>query len=370
MKKIILSLALSVFVSQFGFAQDTPQTESAKLTQQSYALYQEGKFDEAIALAEKVVEKERNAPNRNWENLATTITNLALLKKEHYWILRKDLANPAISTDDLAKSGTRRIEYLQSIEALLREAIGIYDNKLKIETIQLATIKFELAAFLNRLGGPFSDAKSTGASEVEKLYADALALREKLLGDGDEQTIFAMMSLVDFCRNSANFEKALPLYQRLISVIEKKYGKNSEHLPPVLRAYANLLITTEQKAEAVEIVNRISSITGRAENLPEADFDLSRRNTKDKLQELIENPNTISEGMKKQKWLQVRVLIDEKGKVLEAKAAETPEKDFKGKNVMEKAEKEVLEWRFKPLLVEGAARKMRGVIWYPYLVKG
>lgn len=65
MKKLFtISLLLFVAASTI-FSQEKELTESEKLFQQINVLYQQGKFDEAISLAEKAVDIEKEFRNGN-----------------------------------------------------------------------------------------------------------------------------------------------------------------------------------------------------------------------------------------------------------------------------------------------------------------
>jgi tetratricopeptide (TPR) repeat protein len=367
MKKILLFVLLYTISTPLAFSQNNQLAEAQKLTRQAYALYQQGKFDEAIALAEKVVNVEKNSSNKNLQNLAVAVLNLALLQKEYYWILKKDLSRKDISKEQSDKSRDKRVAYSQNIEESLYEVIKIYKDKLKSESPQLASAQIELAKFLDRFNEEGVD--PLYKSEIVSLYSEGLGLREKLLGTGDDLTIATILDAANFYQKIGEFEKSLPLYEKYIQSVEAKYTNKSELLLPALRASAALLAAIENENEANEIVKRISLITGKTEKLPEASLNLTIRNKANKSLELIEDSNTMRSYLKKQKWLLVNVVIDENGRIIEAKAGNVQEKDIFGKNIPEKAEKDVFDWKFKPFVYKGMSRKIKGIIWYPYFVK-
>ncbi len=80
MKNITAFILLFFVLSSLVLSQENQQTESQKLSQQIAFLYQKGNLDDAIPLAEKAVEIERKSSNKNYEKLASAITNLAVLR--------------------------------------------------------------------------------------------------------------------------------------------------------------------------------------------------------------------------------------------------------------------------------------------------
>lgn len=319
-------------------------------------------------LAEKIVGIEKNVPNENLQNLATAMTNLAHLKIEHYHSEMRKSPRKNATKNEADKLHNIIVNYPKEINSVFKEVIKIYEKDLKIETNKLILTKLELAQFLIRDANEWN-AKSEETKEADKLFYQALSLQEKLFGSNDDATLSLILTVANFSQKNADVEKSLPLYQKFIQLVKKKHGENSPILLPALREYASILVTVERQDEANEIIKKISDISGQIERLPEPTYDLSLRNTEDKFSALMENPKTITTYLKKMKGLYVNVLIDENGRVIEARAGTTQERDIKGKNIQEKAEKEVREWRFKPFLYEGKTRKMRGVVLYPYFIK-
>lgn len=341
MKKVFISVLICLFAISSIFSQNSHPTETQRLNQQVTSLYQQGKFEDAILKAEKIVEIQRNQPNQNWQDLATALKNLAMLQKMHDEVLERNISNPNISENELSEIRMKRVKYYDNIPSLFEEVIKIYDGKLKVENLQLAETKFEFAFFLNQGQGKYPGLRSINTDKVEKLYNHAFSIRENLLGESDNSTLVTILQIANFYQNDAEFEKSLPLYQRFIKRIEQKYGKDSEYLLPALHIYSKLLMAIQLEKEAEEIQKQISTITGKPVPTPEFNLDLTLRNKVNKSAELMEDPNTITKYLKKERFLLVSVLIDEKGKVIELKVSETQDKNIHGKNVKEKAEKEV-----------------------------
>lgn len=365
MKRLILLFLFCSLSNLFIHSQTTNSSESQRLNQQVASLYQEGKYEEAIKIAEKIVDIQKSKSDRDWISLATAISNLAKLQKAHYEALSQ--MGPAVNLSK--EKYYKKMNYLESIPALFEEVIKIYNKKLKLQDLRLAESQFELASFTNRTQGAFPYLGSTETEKIENLYSKSLAIRERLLGENHDLTLSTVLTIADFYHNDGEFEKSLPLYKQFIEEIEKKYGKDSQYLLLPLRTYGKLLSAIDLKEEFYEVTKQISNITGKSESKSDYILDLSLRNKRNKSTELIEDPSTITSYLKKEKFLMVNVLIDEKGRVVEAKAGETEDRDIKGNDVQKKAEKKVLNWKFKPFIYNGKPRKIRGIVWYPYFVK-
>lgn len=332
-------------------------------------LYKQGKFGEAINIAEKIVEIQKKDRNQDWQNLAVALKNLVILQKQHDDILYNELRNSNLSEETANKIRFKKSRYYNTIPTLFEEVIGIYTKKLKTENLSSAETEFEFASYLSKTQGIYPGMGSIETEKTEKLYNHALLIRENFLGESDDLTLSTVQQLANFYQNDAEFEKSLPLYQRFIKEIEKKYGKNSQYLLASLRIYEKVMRAI-QADEQVELTNKqISDVTGKTEALPEFDLDLTLRNKKDVSAKLSVSPNTITGYLKKEKFLLVNILIDEKGKVIEAKAEETQDKDINGKAVQQKADNDVKNWNFKPFFYNGIPKKMKGIIWYPYYIK-
>lgn len=364
MKKIYLILLL-FFIGQTSlFSQSARSTESERLTQQVNSLYRERKFPEAVALAEKVVELERKSLHKNWRSLADAILTLAFIETEGFDLLRKEVAEKG-HTDD-----KNWIKYVSTIEPLFREAIDLYKNKLKDESLLLAKAEFELASFLTKSDEKFPTIRYYKMKDVEEFYGQAIAIRTKLLGEDDDVTMFTIYSAANFYRNNADAENSLLLYKKYLELVERKHGKTSEFLLPALNEAASVLTALKLDDEANRFLDRYKSISGEAP-LPPV-FDLTIREGDERIRKWeFDNPslNYFGTQVTRAKWLMVHVELDEKGNVVDAQAEDPHEKTRGGKDAKKKAEKDIRKLRFRPVSYQGEFKKVRGVVWYPYSIK-
>lgn len=377
MKKIVFTIFLCLVAAQSNSAQNPQSSETQKLNREIADLYQKGKYDKAISLAEKLVENERKSNNP--QNLATALTNLAILRKERFQAVKRELA----ATEPEAKAGIPRAQMEARIakgknmgadgevaEKLFREVLEIYQTKLKTETAQLATAQNELAWLTyNYFKAPETqtdaatrtDNARARIDEAEKLFTQALALREKLLGAEDDATLATVFDFAEFYRKWVNYEKAMPLYNRFLTVEQKKYGANDKNIVPALRAYAQLLVTTDGAAEAAETVKQISAITGKPETLPEANENVTLRIARSDLDRLNQLPINEDVLRRYRGAIRIRVTIGENGKIAEADALVDDDK------LKAKIEESIRRLNFRPFQAAGGARKIRGYVSYAQL---
>lgn len=348
-------------------------SEAHKLSLEVSKLFQQGKLEEAIPVSERIVEILRK-DKRGWSGeLATALKNLFILQKLHFDFLANERENSTESRDEWSDAKWKRVKfnakYWDSIPALYDELAEIYEKKLKTENLDLAEIKFEYASFLASAQGKMAGLRSLKPETAEKILNQSLQIREKLLGESDDLTASTVFKIADFYYKEAEYEKSIPFYLRFTEIIEKKYGEKSEYLLSSYGNYLTILTALQFDQKSEEIRAKISEITGKPEPRLDFDLDLTLRVKEDKSEKLMMDPNTITGYLKTMKFVLVEVTIDEKGKVIEAKAAETQDKNIHGKDVREKAEKDVRQWRFKPFVYDGRERRAKGIVWFPYFIK-
>ena len=387
MKKIILIALCCLPLSSAVNSQEIRQTELQSLNRQIPALLERDNFDEVVSVAEKIVQIEKQGGAPNLPNYAAAVMNLALWKKQR--LARKP---QVVIFKTFSESFKVLLKESEEIEDLFRELLLLFENNLN-DPKRLAAVQGELARLLFT-----SYLVPEKIAEAGKLYEQSLALREKHLGEDADATLSTMFQLSDFYFQTGDFEKFLPLYQKLTSATEKKYGENNKRLIPAWRLFSGFLITTDRLPEAAELLKKVSTITGQEEALPAASYKLfnraaskldttigaptvfytssspivmpnptdvvrnrpTRLGTYDRPQTTsgkivngaLEIPAAISGG----KDVLVNILIDEGGNVVEANPQTEHEK------VKKEVAKKVLKWKFKPFVDEGGGRRMRGVV--------
>lgn len=387
MKRIISIALCCLALFSFARAQETPQTALQTLNRRIPALIEQGNFDEVVSIAEKIVKIEKLGGDKNLPNYASALMNLALWKKQR--LAKK----PQIAlVQDFTTSIKVLLKEAEEIEDLFRALLSIFQTNLN-DPKRLAAVQCELAGFIFA-----SYDKPEKFDEAEKLYTQSLALREELFGADADSTLSTMLRLSEFYLQTGEFEKFLPLYQKLISNTARKYGENNKRLIPAWRLFSAFLITTDRETEAVEILKRAALLSGKTEILPAANYKILNRaaskidNTigapivryTDSSPIIMPNPTDVRRNrptlsgtyarppttsgkiingrlqipvsISGAKNIPVSILIDENGSVIEANPLIQSEK------VKKEITKKVLKWKFKPFVDEGVGRKMRGVV--------
>jgi len=347
------------------YAQVKPQTESQRLTDETLTLVREKRYDDAIRTAEQAVKLERNRSPLNRNSLAAGLMNLARL------IRLRQQQSSEIRKQNFSKSPLSTIEWVNlladRLEQIYREAIELYGRDSNNST-QQATAMFELADYTS-FDRDLMRSDGDRFRKTEQLYLDALELLERSYGVADERALSGTSLLADFYRDVGEFEKSLPLYLKFITGVETKIGKNSKALEPALLSAAEILSGSFQTEQAESYVQRLTDISGKPQVLPEYSLNLTSRTKQDHESKMMGDSRTIRTYLKTLKWLPVNVTVDENGKVISAEPEPTSEVDIDGRNVRDRAQKEVRDWKFKPFSIDGINRKMRGKVLFSYLVK-
>lgn len=366
----LLQCGLLIALSTCHFHAQTPtNSESQRLTAQALESFRSGKHEDAIATATRVVAIERAAPSLNHESLAIALMNLALLQREHFWVIRK-VGKDTTNRETLRYVSEKTQAYAISIVKLLEESINLFEKNVGAGSLAAAQAKLELASFVHLVPLAAHKTKYTKAENIEALIREVIDTRTSQLGADSDETVGAKIMLGNVLFERAEYEQSLALYNEAIASTEKSHKTLPEGLVPALRAVLKILSATEQPTLAEQARRKISDITRSVEQMPASDLDLSKRAEEDPIRKVIRDPSTIREGTMIQRSVLVNVTLDEQGRVLEVRAEDPHEKDMFGKSVKEKAEKEIPKWRFRPFVEKGVPRKLRGIVWFPYLIRG
>ena len=202
--------------------------ELSRLMKQVEHLDAEGRYDDAIPLAERVVEiteQSLGPENRVTAGVLNNLGNLylrtgAYTKAEpllqralamHEKVLGVDHPNTAASLNSLGILYLDTGAYTKA-EPFWQRALAIHEKVLGAEHPLTAMS-------LNNLGILYSD---TGAyTKAEPLWQRALAIREKALGPDHPDTAASLSSLGMHYSDTGAYAKAEPLLQRALAIHEK-----------------------------------------------------------------------------------------------------------------------------------------------------
>src|SRR5271165_4148272 len=207
-KFVLLALGFLVFNSSTTFANDD---DLEALNQRIFRLFKQGKYQEAIPLAEKAVEITRRLRGPEDTKTATSLNSLALL----YW-----------------KMG----EYAKA-EPLYQEALRIYQKVLGPEHPFTATSFNNLAALFMEMGE---------YAKAEPLYQEALRINQKVLGPEHPNTATSLNNLAMLYDEMGEYAKAGPFLQEALRIRQKVLG--TEH-PSMATILNNLAMLYDHMAE-------------------------------------------------------------------------------------------------------------------------
>lgn len=218
--------------------------------------------------------------------------------------------------------------------------------------------------------------------ETVRLYTEAISDFDVSGNKSEDLILPAVFQLAELLLFDSRFEEALPLYQRFVKST-KIIRNNSHQIISALHALASIFVMIDNRNEATETIAKLASLSGETNKISPSDFNLVGRvvipqENKGKILANLQkhdyfqkrphrnNPRQTDSITNSDIYLtrfagvQVNILVDETGKVVEAKG--------KSKNAKEnrKAEAKAAKLVFKPFIYNGVARKMRGYIVYEY----
>src|SRR5271165_3342132 len=186
---VLLALGLWILVCPASLAEDD---DPKGLNQQVEQLIAQGKYQEAIPIAERAVEMAKGTRGPEDPKTAEALNNLGLVFKK---------------IGDYAKA-----------EPLYREALRIRQKVLGSEHLDTATS-------LNNLGLLYKEMGEY--AKAEPLLQEALRTRQKILGSEHPDTAVSLNNLGELYETVGEYAKAEPLYQEAIQIWQKILG--SEH---------------------------------------------------------------------------------------------------------------------------------------------
>ena len=218
MRTTLCIAALFLAPLSCSYAQEGEQTAISVETVVS--LYQQGRFDEAIPVAEALLEQDERSLGPEHPDTLQSVNNLAALYQ-----------------------ATGRYE---AAEPLFRRALEAQERVLGSDHL-------EALASLNNLAALY---QATGRYEAaEPLYRRALEARERALGPEHPRTLLSVNNLAALYYATGRYEAAVPLNRRALEVQERVLGP--EH-PRTLVSVNNLALIyrTTGRYEAAEPLYR------------------------------------------------------------------------------------------------------------------
>ena len=165
--------------------------EAALLNQRILQLDNQGRYSEAIPLAQRALMIWEKALSPDHPNVATALNNLAELYR---------------------------------FQGRYPDADPLYKRALAILEKTLGPSHFDVAVSLNNLAVLYD--KQGRYADAEPLYKRSLAIREKALGADHPDVAQSLSNLADFYRAQDRYAEAEPLYKRALAIKEKALGSS------------------------------------------------------------------------------------------------------------------------------------------------
>lgn len=218
------TLCLTLAVAAFG--QEALWNE---LNQAAIKLYQQRKYDEAVAYAERALNVATHTFGDEHPNVARSLNNLATVYQS------------------LGKYALAQPPYERALE--------IYEKSLGKNHYQVA-ISLDNLAELHRSQGKYAD--------VERLYKRSFAIYEMVLGKNHPDVAQSLTNLADLYRHQREYSKAEPLYIRALQMQEAALGNEDPTVARTLTNLAELYTAQGRYSESEPLYQKALEITERA----------------------------------------------------------------------------------------------------------
>jgi tetratricopeptide (TPR) repeat protein len=225
---VLLALGLWILACPASLAEND---DRKALDQQADKLFEQGRYQEAIPIAQRVVELAKRARGPEHPETADALINLGFLfqkvgdyaKAEPLYqealrirqkVLGPEHPDTVASLNNLALVYAYLHKYAEA-EPLCREALRIRQKVLGPENSCTAISLYNLALLYQDTGQ---------YTKAEPLYREALRVLQKVLGPEHPNTLESLNSLAKVYRAMGEYTKAEPLYQETLRVRQKVLG--------------------------------------------------------------------------------------------------------------------------------------------------
>jgi CHAT domain-containing protein/Flp pilus assembly protein TadD len=283
--KIIAVFLVGFFLSVPRAALAQGLDEATALNQQVIQLYNQGRYSEAISLAQRTLTIVEKALGPDNPDVATALNNLAdlyraqgrypdaeTLYKRSLAIREKALGpnhpNVALSLNNLAGLYLNQGRYAD-VEPLFTRSLNIREKALGPDHP-------DVAQSLNNLAGLYY---SQGRySDAEPLYKRSLAIREKVLGPDHPDVAVSLNNLAGLYQKRGRLAITESLYKRSLAIREKALGPDHPDVAQSLNNLASLYEAQSRYADAETLYKRSLAIREKVYGPDHPDVALSLNN--------------------------------------------------------------------------------------------
>ncbi|MBI4749668.1 MAG: tetratricopeptide repeat protein [Acidobacteria bacterium] len=260
------------------------RVEIEKISYQVQELFHQRKYDQAITLAQQVLELAEKALGPDHSDVGDCLNNLAAL----YWGRGNyDKAEPlfiralAITEQNFGPEhpdtvvGVNNLAQLYRAKGDFAKAAPLYQRSLVIREKLFGTASLEVSESLNSLG--MLNQGLSNYSEAETLLTRALAIREKKLGADHPDVGKVVSNLASLYFEIGKYTRAEPLFLQAIAIDEKAFGPNHPNAAGSLNDLAGFYQARAEYTKAEPLFQRSLAIWEKAvgPNHPEVALSLN-----------------------------------------------------------------------------------------------
>lgn len=326
--KIILLLALTIYSVN---AQTSQEDEATQLSSQVVKLFNEGKFKEAIPIAEKVVMLREKEFGEKHIKTGEALRNLGLVQ------LRADNRKDA--------------------EKTLEKAVEIYEDNL----LDTNDFRNQFGQMLETIG--YLKLENGKIDKSIEYYKKAVEQREKVYGKDSLETARPLWALGNLYQSKKDYKNSEIYYRRVLEIRAKKLGAGNYETQDAKNRYQCVSVRNDNREDAETFIKSLDAenkneigvlpnsevklvkggvINGKATNLAKPAYPLEARASR-------------ASGA-----VSVQVIINESGKVIFACALSG------NKLLYDASEAAAYQSTFQPTTLSGQPVKVFGVIVYNF----
>jgi CHAT domain-containing protein/Tfp pilus assembly protein PilF len=238
-----------------------------ELNEQVITLYGQGKYTEAVPIAQTALRVAEATFGPQHPDVATALNNLAgLYHDQGKYAEAEPLFRRALAIDEKVRgpehpavaTSLNNLAALYHDQGKYAEAEPLYRRALVIEEKVRGPEHPDVATSLNNLAEVYHDQGKY--AEAEPLYRRALAIWEKTLGPEHPDVAASLNNLAGLYHDQGKYAEAEPLYRRALAIREKVLGPEHPAVAPSLNNLAGLYRAQGKYAEAEPLYRRALAI--------------------------------------------------------------------------------------------------------------
>src|SRR5271166_4502470 len=240
---VLLALGFLIFASS-SLAEDE---DLGSLNQRIYKLFAEGKYQEAIPLAEKAVEIATRVLSPEDPETATSLNNLGeLYSNMHQYAKAEALLQEALRIRQKVLGrehpytafSLNNLGILYQAMAKYAKAEPLYQEALRIRRKVLGREHLDTALILNNLGTLYQ--AMVEYPKAETILQEALRIYQKVLGPEHPYTATGLDNLGELYSRTGEYPKSEPLLQEALRIRQKVLGSENPDTAQSLNDLAEL----------------------------------------------------------------------------------------------------------------------------------